>query len=365
MRRRNAARTGVGVAATAGLIAVCVWSQPDGDAPADAAPSTRVSTARVERGPLASAVSQSGTLAYGGTADGSARPVFNRMRGSYTALPDAGDAIRCGDVIYRVDQRPVVLLCGPVPMYRPLRQGRSGADVRQLNRGLHTLGYDRAADVTVHATDRSFTWRTSQAVMALQRRLGVAATGRLGRADAVVLPESARVAKVVAQPGGPARSDAPVLQVTSNRLRVQVNLDPSQQRAVKVGDAARIMLLGRAPLHGKVAHFGRVASAADGEPPTSATVPTFISLDDPSKARGLDRAPVEVEITTDGARDVLSVPVTAIVGKAGGGFAVEAVRTGGRRELVGVKLGLFDSTAGRVQVDGPLQAGDAVVVPAP
>jgi hypothetical protein len=56
--------------------------------------------------------------------------------------------------------------------------------------------------------------------------------------------------------------------------------------------------------------------------------------------------------------------VTAIVGKSGGGFAVAVVRADGRRELVAVKLGLFDSAGGRVQVvQGDLRRGDRVVVP--
>jgi hypothetical protein len=62
--------------------------------------------------------------------------------------------------------------------------------------------------------------------------------------------------------------------------------------------------------------------------------------------------------------DALSVPVTALVGKSGGGFAVEVVRAGDRRELVAVQLGLFDTGGGRVQVEGELRAGDPVVVPA-
>ena len=61
--------------------------------------------------------------------------------------------------------------------------------------------------------------------------------------------------------------------------------------------------------------------------------------------------------------DALSVPVTALVGKSGGGFAVEVVRDGGLRELVAVKLGLFDTADGRVQVEGELDEGDQVVVP--
>jgi hypothetical protein len=55
--------------------------------------------------------------------------------------------------------------------------------------------------------------------------------------------------------------------------------------------------------------------------------------------------------------------VTALVGKSGGGFAVEVVRDGGRRELVAVRLGLFDAASGRVQVEGDLAEGDRVVVP--
>jgi multidrug efflux pump subunit AcrA (membrane-fusion protein) len=114
---------------------------------------------------------------------------------------------------------------------------------------------------------------------------------------------------------------------------------------------------------GRVASFGRVAQAGQGTQAAAATIPTFIDLDDPAKAGGLGQAPVEVDITTKGVDNALSVPVTALVGKSGGGFAVEVVRAGGRRELVTVKLGLFDTGGGRVQVEGDLRAGDSVVVP--
>jgi hypothetical protein len=70
-----------------------------------------------------------------------------------------------------------------------------------------------------------------------------------------------------------------------------------------------------------------------------------------------------VQITTDGVEDALSVPVTALVGKSGAGFAIEVVRAGGRRELVAVQLGLFDTAGGRVQVEGDVREGDQVVVP--
>jgi hypothetical protein len=116
---------------------------------------------------------------------------------------------------------------------------------------------------------------------------------------------------------------------------------------------------------GRVDRLGRVATAPAGPNADAgaATIGAYIKLDHPEEARALDKAPVRVEITTKGVDDALSVPVTAIVGKSGRGFAVEVVRAGGRRELVAVQLGLFDTAGGRVQVEGDLREGDRVVVP--
>jgi hypothetical protein len=216
--------------------------------------------------------------------------------------------------------------------------GARGRDVRQLNRNLHVR---RAGD--------AFTTKTEQALELFQRKQGVGVTGRLATDAAAFVPEAVRIAKVTGQVGGPARPGAPVLSATSDTLQVQVALDPSQQGEVNKGDRARITLPGNTLVTGRVAGFGRVT--------------TFIRLDDPAKAGRLDKAPVQVDITTKGVENALSVPVTALVGRSGGGFAVEVVRARDRRELVAVKLGLFDTGNGRVQVEGDLHAADSVVVP--
>jgi len=112
---------------------------------------------------------------------------------------------------------------------------------------------------------------------------------------------------------------------------VQVALDPSQQGEVEQGDRAQVTLPGNTPVAGRVEGFGSVAQVPAGpdSEAADATIPTYIGLDDVAKARGLDRAPVQVDITTRGVENALSVPVTAIVGKSGGGFAVEVVRPAG------------------------------------
>jgi multidrug efflux pump subunit AcrA (membrane-fusion protein) len=323
------------------------------------------STATVQKGKLSAVVSQNGTLTYRARPDGSPYSVINQAHGVYTKLPEPGDRVDCGGVIYRVDEHPVLLLCGAVPAYRALHAGDAGQDVRQLNRNLHQLGYDARAHVHIEPADNDFTMKTEKALEVLQRRKALRATGALARGNAVFLPESVRIAKVSGEPGAPARPGAPVLSVTSDTLHVQVDFDPSQQGQVNTGDSAQITLPGNTTVTGKVADFGGIAQAPAGQDSSAAdaTIRTSISLDDPRKARRLDRAPVQVDVTTEGVENALSVPVTALVGKAGGGFAVERVRAGDQRELVAVQVGLFDTADGRVQVEGDLREGDRVVVP--
>jgi len=352
--------------AAAAILVAGAWgvvAMSGGEHPAAAAAAPAANTEKVEKGELSALVSGAGTLTYRARSDGSPNAVVNRAGGVYTRLPEPGDKVGCGGVLYRVDDRPVVLLCGTTPVYRALRVGVKGPDVRQLNRNLHQRGYDTDAHVRIDPRDNAFTSRTERALRVLQRKTGVGVTGALATDDTVFLPEAVRIAKVTGQIGGSARPGAPVLSATSDKLHVRVDLDASQQGEVHEGDRVQITLPGNTPVTGRVAGFGRVARAEPGGQVAAATIPTFIDLDDPAKAGGLDQAPVEVDITTKGVDNALSVPATALVGRSGGGFAVEVVRSGGRRELVTVKLGLFDTGGGRVQVEGALREGDAVAVP--
>jgi hypothetical protein len=349
----------VAVAVTGGVVVLSGGEQSTATAQTASA-----NTATVHKGKLSAAVSQDGILTYRARSDGSPYSAINRASGTYTELPEVGDKVDCGGVLYRVNDKPMLLLCGSVPAYRDLHEGDVGRDVRQLNRNLHRLGYDADAGVNLDPGDDDFTWKTKKALAALQHDKGPDETGKLDLDAAVVLPQSVRIAKVTGKLGGSAAPGAQVAQATSDTLDVQVNLDAAEQNEVKKGDRAQITLPSNESVTGKVNRLGRVAeSAGKGDPAGGATIPAFISLDDPKKARGLDKAPVQVEITTQGVANALSVPVTAIMGKSGGGFAVEVVRGGGRRELVAVKLGLFDTAGGRVQVDGNLAEGDRAVVP--
>jgi hypothetical protein len=138
------------VAATAGVVAAS-----GGNDATPAAQEPPANTAPVERGELTAMVSLDGTLTYRAQSDGSPYSAINQASGTYTELPGEGDRVDCGDAFYRVDDDPVLLLCGTVPAYRDLTEGDEGKDVRQLNRNLHELHYDADAGVDIDPDDNA------------------------------------------------------------------------------------------------------------------------------------------------------------------------------------------------------------------
>jgi hypothetical protein len=163
----------------------------------------------------------------------------------------------------------------------------------------------------------------------------------------------------------------------------------TQEYLVKPGDAVLVVLPdGTSTVEGHVQTVGNVAtcpngngngagnggsnannSSADQSPCASSgsgnsstpTVVVTITLDRTPPGATLDQAPVNVNITTDRADNVLAVPVNALLALQGGGYAVEVV-TGTTHHLVAVTTGLYSNTL--VQVNGSgITAGTLVEVP--
>ena len=217
-----------------------------------------VGTAQVERRTLSAMVSQAGTLTYRARSDGSPYSVINQARGTYTKLPAAGQVISQGHVLYRVNDRPVVLLHGSTPAYRTLSAGASGPDVAELNADLVALGY--ATRAQLHPRSASFGSATTAAVKKLQAALGVTQTGTLTLGQAVFEPAAVRVTTVSAQLGGSAQPGETVMQATSTTRQVQVALSASEQTTMAVGDKVSITLPNNRTTPGVVSSVGAVAT---------------------------------------------------------------------------------------------------------
>jgi hypothetical protein len=365
-------------AATAGGAAVTTGAKPA----RGAAPPARATTAQVQRRALSAVVSEPGTLTYRARPDGSPYSVINQASGVSTQLPALGQVIGQGHVLYRVNDRPVVLLYGSTPAYRTLAAGASGPDVAELNADLVALGY--ATRAQLNPSSASFGPATSTAVEKLQAALGVTQTGALTLGHAVFEPTAMRVTSVPAQLGGRTQPGQTVIQATSTTRQVQVALNAAQQTEVAVGDRVGITLPDNRTTRGVVSSVGAVATcpsnSGSGSASTSATpgtdtcssgnsgstTPTInvdVTPSHPSATGTWDQAPVQIGITTASVRGALVVPVTALLARSGGGYAVEVVDTGARNHLVPVSLGLFDDADGLVQVTGTaLAAGQHVVV---
>jgi hypothetical protein len=328
---------------------------PSGSGPqAWSAPATRA----VVREDLSATTPVSATLGYAGS-----YRVTGPGGGTLTWLPSAGQVIRQGRALYRVDNgSPVVLLYGRVPAWRSLGEGLTGADVSQLNHDLVALGDAARSEISAPGWDY-FSWETAYGVQKLEEHLGVSSPpGSLPLGQVVFEPEAIRVSQVTGSLGGPA--GGLVLAATSDRHQVSIPLDASQQSQVKAGDAVTITLPDGTTTRGVVSAVGTVAvtSGSGGSPTT--TIPVQVKLTDPRAAGTLDQAPVTVNITTGTAPNALAVPVTALLAQSSGGYVVEVVGAGGTRRYVPVRPGLFDDASGLVQVSGALTPGQRVVVAA-
>ena len=307
-------------------------------------------TVPVTRGTLAESVTLTGELSYG-----TAVPLACACAGTVTWLPPVGVTVRRGGALLRADEQPVVLLYGPLPMFRDLADGTTGADVRQLERNLELLGYDG------FTVDEDFTAATGDAVERWQDDLGLPATGTVTRDRVVYAAGPVRIADHLVRPGAAATGD--LLATTGGRRLVTVAARPAEAGWARTGVAVTLALPDGRTVAGRVAGVGTSAQpAADGDGAAASTVDITVSVADQKALGTLERGPVDVRYVARERPDVLTVPVAALLALAEGGYGLEVVE-GGRATVIAVEVGLFAD--GRVEVAAPgLAEGALVGVPA-
>jgi peptidoglycan hydrolase-like protein with peptidoglycan-binding domain len=352
-RRRQLIWAALGAVLIAIGAGAWLWAgsaSPEGT-PAAAGP---VATATVERGTISATESWDGTLEYG-------RPltVKSSAAGTVTRLVDQEATVERGDELYRVDERPVILLYGAVPMYRDVAPGDFGVDVRQLETNLAKLGYEG------FTVDGAYTASTAAAVRAWQSDTGAEQSGTVARRDVVFLPAGGRVDALNVSVGDVVRPGAPLLDITGNDQIVNFEADLDDRERFAVDTKVAVVLPGRQEIRGtvsatrvvKVASGGSSEGLGGGEADREAIVQVEVAL-----ARAPDElvgTPVEVIVATDRRADVLLVPVSALLALAEGGYGLEVVREDGTTKIVRVDTGLFAN--GKVEVRGAGIADGTVV----
>ena len=136
-------------------------------------------TAGVEARDLIEEVDWSGRLASGLTTS-----LASPASGTITDAVASGATVARGDVIARIDDRPVVALIGSTPMWRDLDVGVEGDDVLQLETNLAALGFNTDGDVVI---DDEYTSDTADMVEAWQESLGIDETGEVAMGDVAII----------------------------------------------------------------------------------------------------------------------------------------------------------------------------------
>ncbi|MGW0939924.1 peptidoglycan-binding protein [Streptomyces sp. NPDC002666] len=383
-----------------------------------------------------------------------------KAQGTITWLPASGTTARRGEQVLRIDDRPVVLLYGSLPMYRDLglRQTTGGADgesgtesgsgagagadsgkgttsgtesgtdaggggsssggpdagqpasderqrpvplrgmdVKQFESNLSALGY---SGFTV---DDSYTELTAAAVKRWQKDLGLPQTGTVDAGSVVYAPGAVRIAGTSARVGAEA-TGTPVTYTGTSRM-VTVNAQANETRWAQRGTAVSVELPDGRSVPGTVASVGKDAAApesgagkdggpaggGDGGDGPAATVTVVIVFGDHASLGRLQSGPVTVRYAVKQRKNVLAVPVAALVALAEGGYGLEisgegdgesgggsgggrgggsdgegdsegGVGDGASHGFVPVRTGLF--AGGKVEVSGPLlREGMKVRVP--
>jgi peptidoglycan hydrolase-like protein with peptidoglycan-binding domain len=283
---------------------------------------------------------------------GAQTPPVDEGLGLITWLPPVGSVVERGDPLLRVDDRPVALLLGALPLYRTLTAGVRGADVRQFEENLRALGG------TGFTVDEYFSAATAAAVRRWQKGLGRPQTGSVTPGEVVYALAAVRVADHRLRVGDAAAGD--VLGVTGAARTVSAAIDRTRlQHEVTVGSAVTIVFPDGSETPATVRRVGPAPVDPQGPPMSDTAIVVEAEADD--QAALADREGTAIlRFVAEERRDVLVVPVIALVALAEGGYGLQIVEGSTTRYAV-VETGLF--ARGFVEVTGDVRPGQQVLVP--
>lgn len=339
------------VLATVAVVAVSATAATVMTRPADtdsAVATTPTKTATLAIRTIDQVDSHDGTIGYEGS-----RAISLPNKGVVTKTRAVGDVVERGGALVWIDNLPVTLLYGDLPQWRPFAADMSnGPDVKQLEQSLVDLGYAKGLALTV---DEDFTSVTTTAVKRMQDALGVEEDGVVDLGEVVFLSGASRVTAVTTAVGEVVGQS--VVEVSSTKRVVTVDLDPEDRSQVSSGQQVTVKLPDGKKTSGVIRSVSTVVDTSAGDDGTQ-TVKVVIDLNDGADVP-FDQAPVTVDVRSELAKDVLSVPVSALLAQPGVGYVVERIDALGTT-MVPVELGVFSN--GFVHIKGDVKAGDKVAV---
>ncbi|MCI9889441.1 peptidoglycan-binding protein [Micrococcales bacterium 31B] len=259
--------------------------------------------------------------------------VASGSQGVLTWRADDSRSLNEGEAVVRVNEAPVILLQGVVPMYRDVSPGMSGEDVRQLQNALIRLG-DYAG-----AADGQFSESFATAVVAFQTRTHQSATGTVPRGSVIFVPTvPARVQFAEnAEFGAAIAVGQPLLHLMSSSPHFDIPVSPAQAALVTPQTTVKVTV-GVKTWAARIASVGAddnqnptlALTGADGQPcgtpcadlpfADHALVPTTVAFS--PRTSGIVLPVSAIQSAADGATFVVTsaegrVPVTVVTTSQG------------------------------------------------
>ncbi|MCX5207373.1 peptidoglycan-binding protein [Streptomyces sp. NBC_00237] len=280
------------------------------------------------------------------------RPVKAVVEGTVTVAAREGRTLGLGDTLYELNDKPVTLLYGPVPVFREMKAGDRGSDVLQLERNLRDLGYGEKLYV-----DPRYDKDTEAAVKRWQKSLNREPTGRVGMGDVVFQRGEVKVVSADAALADRVAPDKVVLTVASTKPVVRAELEQSDGALAAKGTRVEITLPSGRGAQGRVLgtvrpeEDGAAASGGGAGKQDGITVEVELTGGG-SAASGEDvRATASVKFVSESRRGVLAVPVEAVLALRGerGGYGLQVI-AGSTSKMVRVETGM--TADGQIEVSG-------------
>jgi hypothetical protein len=162
--------------------------------------------------------------------------------------------------------------------------------------------------------------------------------------------------------------NSPLYNISSIGIEVVFQVDATDQETVSLGDSVEIEL----PTDERVPTVITFIDQVVTQTQAGEFIEVTLEVLNPEEIEAYDQAPVKVFVTTEISKDVLYVPVNALLALAEGGYALEIYdgevdggtfngESGVDTSYVAVEIGVF--TDGFVEVKGNISEGQIVVVP--
>ena len=258
---------------------------------------------------------------------------------------EVGDSVEALAPMVDVNGTTLWAVTGTDPVYRDLREGQTGPDVRTVAESLSSAGYDPGE------VDDTFSEDTRRAVEEWQEAEDLPVTGEVQVGSLVWVQPASMVLEAPPAVGSAVQAGDRLLTAGTDARVARVTLDQADAARVLVGDPVSIDVDGLdEPVTGDV-------TAASELPTQDGIYEVTVEIDPPEGTKvGMEgTASIVVDVRTD----VVTVPTGVLVGTDGGTTSVD-VLVDGAVESRSVRVGLITPTL--AEVTSGVAAGELIVL---